>query len=64
MVLASTYTRVFQVGKSVQLELIDGGWVAGQKVFQVCFNQFQVRVGNAWDEGGYVGDDAKNARNG
>ena len=62
--LASTHTRVFQVWKSARPELVDGGQLATQKVFQVCFNQFQVRVRSAWDNGGCVRGAAKRPRNG
>jgi len=60
--LASTHTRVFQVWKNAELEMAHDWELMGQKVFQVCFNQFQVRGGSGWIGAGYVDGREKSSR--
>jgi len=60
--LASTHTRAFQVWKTAELEVAKFKDVVGQKVFQVCFNQFQVRGGSGWIGAGYVDGREKSSR--
>jgi hypothetical protein len=49
MTLASTLSRVFQVGKVAGTEVVSGKGFAGQNAFQVRFKLFQVRSGSRWE---------------
>jgi len=62
--LASTITREFQVWKNGRWEVAGAKGVAVEKVFQVRFKLFQVRVGSALSVGGYGPAEEKPARNG
>ena len=64
MTLAFTITRVFQVQKNAGLEVVGSGRVRGQKVFQVRFKLFQVRVGSIWGRNSYVAEGEKIGENG
>lgn len=59
MLLVSTLTREFQVGKNAVLEVADGRLFTTEKAFQVRFKLFRVRGGSGWKAGGYVGGGEK-----
>jgi hypothetical protein len=53
MTLASTLSRVFQVGKVAGTEVVSGKGFAGQNAFQVRFKLFQVRYVSGWQSDGW-----------